>query len=73
MARPGRFESEGRRRKFAALVAHGVRLDNAARQARLDPWRALRLVDSPEMIDLLRECRPDATVSTLREDIANGR
>lgn len=69
MARPSRFESEARRREFAGLIVQGVRLDIAAREARIDPWRALQLVDSPEMIQLLRECRPGYDVTTLREEL----
>lgn len=69
MGRPIRFESEARRREFARLVAGGLRLDRAARQAKIDPWRALALVDSPEMIGLLREVRP-GDWATLREAFA---
>ena len=68
MPRPGRFDSEQRRREFAGLVADGVRLDEAAKKARLDPWRALKLVDSNEMLDLLRACRPGHDVVTLRQE-----
>lgn len=69
VARPIRHESEGRRREFVRLVASGVRLDRAAREARLDPWRALRLADSPEMLSMLAEVRPGHW-ATLREELA---
>lgn len=54
------------------LVVDGERLDVAARRAGLDPWRALRLVDSQEMIDLLSEVKPGRWTS-LREELADGR
>lgn len=67
MGRPIRHDSERRRREFVALVVGGERLDQAARRAGLDPWRALRLVDTSEFVDLLAECRPDLDVTSLRE------
>ncbi len=68
MGRPIRHDGERRRRAFVTLVAAGVRLDEAARQAKLDPWRALRLVDSPEMRDMLTALT-GRDVSTLRDEV----
>lgn len=68
MGRPIRYESERRRREFVAHVANGERLDIAARKAGLDPWRALRMADSPEMLDLLAAVKPGHW-TTLRDEL----
>lgn len=44
-------------------------MDDAARGAKLDPWRALKLVDTAEFRALLAEVRPDLEVTSLREDL----
>ena len=65
------MESLRRQRQFAGLVADGVRLDHAARDAKVDPWRALELVDSTEFLQLLCEVRPGMTsLRVLMEEAA---
>jgi hypothetical protein len=56
--RPPGSESERRRRHFAELVAGDVPLRDAAKRARLNPWRALGLLDDESflaLVDLLQE------------------
>lgn len=60
MARPSALDSLARREQFANLVADDMReggLDQAARnvvaharEAKLDPWRALRLSYEPSFV-----------------------
>lgn len=50
--RPDRFESEDRGELFKDLIAQGMRPDLAARAARVDPFRALRMIG--EAIGLTR-------------------
>ena len=69
MPRPIRHESESRRREFARLVAWGTPLVDAARRAKVDPWRALRLLDSPEMRDLMRAARPEVEAVDARDEL----
>lgn len=68
MGRPIRFESEARRREFVRLVAAGVSLYDAATRAKLNYGRALRMADSPEMLDLLVAAKPGHW-STLRDEL----
>lgn len=53
--RPSYEESEQRRHVFVGLVAAGVPLHQAARTARIKPLRALKLLDTPEMRQILAE------------------
>lgn len=49
MSRPIRHDSRERTRRFAELVAKDdTRLEQAAKDARIDPWRALRLLSDPQ-------------------------
>lgn len=43
--RPSPEESERRRLEFLRLIDAGVPFDDAARQARISPWRALGIVE----------------------------
>lgn len=70
MSRPIRHESEQRRREFARRVAAGESLKQAARGARIDPWRALELAESREMLDLLNAQNPGVQWETARGDAA---
>lgn len=53
--RPHRVESEARRREFVRLVVAGEPLPVAAEKARVKPERALALVDTPEIIQILAQ------------------
>ena len=57
MSRPLRVESEARAVLFVEHVAAGARLDVAARQARMKPERALRLVSAPDFWPRVYELR----------------
>lgn len=54
--------SESRRRKVAFLcaVASGTAADQAAKDAGLDPWRALRIVTESDFNDVVRAIREGA-------------
>lgn len=70
MARPTRYDADRRRREFVAWLLNGRQPDHAARLAQIDPWRALRIVSEPEMLDLLVELHPgrwEALREVLRE------
>jgi len=51
--RPRAAESERRRREFLRLVAAGADFDAAAREARIKPARALKLLSHPDVRQLL--------------------
>lgn len=61
MARPSRFEQKRRMVRFAELVAEDdTRLAEAAREANLDPRRALRLLSDDQFRALVDEFTADA-------------
>lgn len=67
MARPSHTEQARRRKEFARLVAHGTPIVQAVRESRMDPWRALALLDEPEMMALLAAARPGVWTTPLSE------
>lgn len=55
--RPRATESAARRREFVRLVATGAGFAAAAREARIQPLRALAILDEPEMRQLIAHNR----------------
>ena len=55
--RPLRLESEQRAEEFLRLAAAGASLDVAARDAKVEPVRALRLVSEPDFWPRVYELR----------------
>lgn len=53
LGRPTRRESAARRQEFIRLVASGEDFDKAARDARIQPIRALSILSQPEVRPLL--------------------
>jgi hypothetical protein len=51
--RPSPAESDRRRREFLRLVAEGVPFDEAAKQSRIKPLRALAILSHPDVRHLL--------------------
>lgn len=53
--RPRAAESEQRRRDFIRLVAAGVDFDQAAKQSKIKPLRALAILSHPDVRPLLAQ------------------
>jgi hypothetical protein len=53
MGRPRAADSDARRREFLRLIVAGVPGDEAARQARIKPTRALAILTHPDVRPLL--------------------
>lgn len=53
--RPRAADSDARRREFLRLVVAGVPGDEAARQARIKPERALAILTHPDVRPLLSQ------------------
>lgn len=58
--RPSAEESRLRTSRFLTLVASGVEADVAAKQAKIGPWRALRIVTEATYHDVVQAIRDDA-------------
>lgn len=59
MARPSFEETAKRREIFARLVAHDdTKLVEAAKAARIDPWRALKLLSDPDFRHMVDHVPP---------------
>jgi hypothetical protein len=55
IGRPNRTDSERRRQLFVALVSAGVDFDEAAAQASIKPERALAILSSSEMRQIVAQ------------------
>jgi hypothetical protein len=53
VGRPSFAESERRRREFVRLVTAGTSFADAAAQAKIKPERALKLLDTPELRQII--------------------
>lgn len=49
--RPTKIDALRRTARYLELAGRGVPLDEAAKQAGVDPWRALRLASDPDFRD----------------------
>jgi hypothetical protein len=58
--RPRAADSRARHARFLELVAAGRTPYDAAREARIDPWRALRLVCEHDLVGVVRALREAA-------------
>lgn len=51
--RPRGAESDARRREFVRLIASGAEFHQAAREARVQPFRALAILSEPEIRQII--------------------
>lgn len=58
--RPTATDSRARAARFLTLVAEGLPADEAAKQAQLGPWKALRIVSEASFNDVVRAIREGA-------------
>lgn len=73
--RPTATDSRARAARFLTLVAEGLPADEAAKQAQLGPWKALRIVSEASFNDVVRAIREGAgpvvaIVAPVTEDLA---
>lgn len=55
--RPKEADSRARTSKFLCLIADGMNAEKAAREARIGPWRALKIVTESDFTDVVRAIR----------------
>jgi hypothetical protein len=58
--RPRTDEAAARKARFLCAIADGSDAVQAAKDARLDPWRALRIVTECDYLDVVRAIRDGA-------------
>lgn len=61
--RPSADESRLRTQRFLCLIADGMDAEQAAREAKIGPWRALRIVTESDFREIVQAIR--ATIDTL--------
>ena len=61
--RPHSTDTRERTAKFLCLVAAGMPADQAAKQAKLGPWRALRIISESSYADLLAAIRDSTEIA----------
>lgn len=57
--RPHPHDTKARTATFLRLLADGTPPEQAARDAKISPWRALRIVTAPDFPDLVQALRRD--------------
>lgn len=58
--RPSTDETRARTSQFLCLMADGLTAEQAAREARIGPWRALRIVTETDFLGIVQAIRDGA-------------
>lgn len=58
--RPSAVESRARTGRFLTLMAEGMTAEQAAREAKIGPWRALRIVTETDFLGIVQAIRDGA-------------